>query len=274
MTEFDSNIEQHYYKPGLYHEILEKLKEKGVDTSKVTTKDLKTVDEFHIRGAAVSRELASSINIDQAKVLDVGCGIGGPCRMLTNEYNCLVTGIDISQEYIDTAKLLTQLVGSKYPIEFLRADATQLPFGNESFDVVWTQHVQMNIEDKNAFYSEIARVLSPKGYFLYYDIYRNGEGALRFPLPWAEKNNISFLFEVKEIENLLKPLGLTKIHTQDQTSEGIQFFKNLLENIQKNGLPILGLHVLMGGNFLEKINNLLEALQSGKLMLQSGVYLK
>ncbi|MEZ4822513.1 MAG: class I SAM-dependent methyltransferase [Ignavibacteria bacterium] len=77
--------------------------------------------------------------------------------------------------------------------EFIAADATQLPFANETFDVVWTQHAQMNIRDKNQLYSELFRVLKKEGKFIYYDIFSTGKKDLIFPLPWADDDSINFL---------------------------------------------------------------------------------
>ena len=72
------------------------------------------VDEFHVRGAEVTRELASQIKLDNLRVLDVGCGLGGPSRMLADEFGCRVTGIDLNDEYIRTATGLSELVESSF----------------------------------------------------------------------------------------------------------------------------------------------------------------
>ena len=91
--------------------------------------------------------------------------------MLADDYNCRVTGIDLSHEFIRTASALSELVGLQDKTDFIQASALELPFEDGSFDVAWTQHVQMNISDKAKFYSEINRVLSDSGTFVYYDIF-------------------------------------------------------------------------------------------------------
>ena len=106
------------------------------------------------------------------KVLDVGSGLGGSARYLAGEHGCRVTGIDLTKEYVDVANALAELVGMKNLVTFRQASALDLPFADGSFDVVWTQHVQMNIADKRAFYSQIARVLAPRGRLLFHDIFQ------------------------------------------------------------------------------------------------------
>ncbi|NJB70041.1 ubiquinone/menaquinone biosynthesis C-methylase UbiE [Saonia flava] len=274
MEDLNSNIEKHYLKEGLYEDIVNRLKEQNISQNKVKRSDIAGADEFHVRGAAVSKELANSINLNGLNVLDVGCGLGGPCRMLADEYNCHATGIDLSQEYIRTANKLSQLVNLHNNTTFIQGDATELPFENQTFDVVWTQHVQMNIPDKKKFYSEINRVLKEGGYFLYYEILRKGTGEINYPMPWASDSNLSFLFKEEEMHNLLKGLGLASKQTNDQTQAGIAFFNTLLARLKDFGPPKIGLNVLMGETTQPKLMNLLAHLRSGDLELKSGVYKK
>lgn len=155
-----TQTEGQYHRTGLFEEIISRLKDLNIDLSNVKRDDIAGVDEFHVRGAQVSKELAESIDISNSKLLDVGCGIGGPSRMLADEYGCEVTGVDLSREFIRTATKLSELVGFSASTSFVCGDATELPFKDQAFDVVWTQHVQMNVSDKLKFYAEIERVLA------------------------------------------------------------------------------------------------------------------
>ncbi len=274
MKDFSSITEKHYYRSNLLEEIISRLEKQGIDLSKVKRKDIAGVDEFHVRGAQVSKELAESIDLENAKLLDVGCGLGGPARMLADEYGCQVTGIDLSQEFIRTATNLSELVGFSNSTKFVCGDATKLPFEDGSFDVVWTQHVQMNIKDKEKFYSEINRVLTDKGIFLYYDIFKKGNQEVTYPMPWASDSAISFLSPPTEMEKTLIDLKFKNLQSVDQTDNGIFFFEKFIEQIDQLGPPKLGLNVLMGATTKTKIFNLLSGLKEGNLTLQSGVFVK
>jgi ubiquinone/menaquinone biosynthesis C-methylase UbiE len=266
-------VQKHYTRESMFENIVEKFKEMGI--TDVTRKDIGGIDEFHVRGAAVSMELAKEISLDKnTRVLDVGCGLGGPARMLAAEFGSTVTGIDLTTEFIRSAKLLSDLVGLGELTKFVQGDALDLPFDDNSFDVVWTQHVQMNIENKEKFYSEIARVLAPGGTFIYYDIFsKNGE-ALLFPVPWADNASLSFVFPIKKLSELLEKEGLEKVKTKDQTPDAIQFFLDMLNKPPAAGPKKPGLDLVMGKATPEKLGNLLKNIKDNKLELQSGVYRK
>lgn len=270
----NQNIEDHYSKPDLFGDILRRLQERGIEPDQVKRSDIAGVDEFHVRGAAVSMELANSIAMNGLHVLDVGCGLGGPCRLLADEFNCTTKGIDLSEEYIRTATALSKLVNLDEKTAFIQGNATQLPYADSSFDVVWTQHVQMNVPDKRKFYAEIDRVLKPAGHFLYYDIFRNSDGEVIYPMPWANSRELSFLFEAREMDTILTDLGLMRTLSKDQTEAGIGFFTALVSNPKGYGPHKIGLSVLMGELTKPKMLNLLKHLQNGVLILEMGVYKK
>lgn len=268
----NNSIEKHYEKNGLYEDIIRKLKDKGINTDDVKRSDIAGVDEFHVRGAAVSRELANSIDINGKNVLDVGCGLGGPSRLLADEYNCKVTGIDMCEEYIKTATELSTLLGLDNKTTYMLGDATNLPFEDESFDVVWTQHVQMNIADKHGFYSEIKRVLAKDGYLVYYDVF--GSNNITFPLPWASAPEHSFVTKKESLNEILGELRLLEVQTINQTEAGLHFFEKIKELTKQPARLKMGLNVLMGNKAPMQIQNLHHHLIAGDLELWSGIVKK
>jgi len=272
MKQFESPVEQHYFQEGIFEHIMQLLKETGKE--KITREDITVVDEFHVRGSEVSLELAAEAGFDKdTLVLDVGCGIGGPCRMIAAKYGCKVTGIDLTEEFIRTAKLLSQETGLQDLTNFVQGNALNLPFKNESFDVVWTQHAQMNIKDKLQFYSEIKRVLKKGGRFIYYDIFSKNQEQLHFPVPWAMDQSLSFLIPVNELHQILSSLGFTKTQTKDQTTEAVSFFEKLIERNAKEGQPKVGTFVLMGIDTQAKLSGLVKNIKENRIELQSGTYL-
>lgn len=261
-------IQTHYSRPDLGSVILAALEKAGKDPNHLTLEDLAPVDEFHIRGRAATLELARVAGLDATKrVLDVGSGVGGTARCLAKEFGCCVTGIDLTNEYCRAAAMLSAKVGLADLVDYRQGDATNLPFDDGVFDVVWTEHVAMNIPDKPRLYKEMHRVLKPGGTLAIYDVMAGPSGPVLFPVPWARTPDTSFLVQPCELRRLLEEAGFTVIDWSDTTEAARVWFVSLAEKIRKEGLPTLGFHVLLGSDFQTMAQNQGQNLQQGRIVL-------
>ena len=148
MAEDIKHIHSYYSPNDLYNRIIEGLDKLDINLSEVTLDDLQSVDEFHIRGHVATRELIKLSDFTpDMHILDVGCGIGGSTRRLSSETGCRVTGIDLSDAYIDTAERLTELLNMQDRVKFQAASALELPYDDNSFDGVWSLQMNMNVEE-------------------------------------------------------------------------------------------------------------------------------
>ena len=181
-----SDISKHYAHGDLIEAIRSGLTLQGKSMHTVTIDDLAPVDEFHIGGRRASEDFLDQLAFDaQTKVLDVGCGLGGPARFVASRYGGQVTGIDLTREYVETGNTLCKWVGLDKRIFLQEGSALALPFAEASFDGAYMLHVGMNIEDKEKLAEEVARVLRSGAVFGIYDVMRTGPGDLAFPVPWA-----------------------------------------------------------------------------------------
>ena len=211
MGELQHAVERHYGGVDILSGILAALKQTGKDPAKLVPRDLALVDEFHIRGREATLELAERVQPRAGeRVLDAGCGIGGSARFLAAEHSCLATGIDLTSEYVVAAKALTQLV--HLDVAFCRGSALALPFADGAFDLVWTEHAQMNIADKPRLYSELARVLGRGGRLAFHDVFA-GSGEVHYPVPWANEAAVSFVASPEEARAALERSGLRIAHS-------------------------------------------------------------
>lgn len=261
-------IQTHYTRAELGEVILAALEKAGKDVTRLTPEDLAPIDEFHIRGRAATFELARAAGLDASKhVLDVGSGIGGTSRCLAEEFGCRVTGIDLTDEYCRAAAILSARIGLAHLVDFRQGDATELPFDDQTFDVVWTEHAAMNIPDKTRLYREMHRVLKPGGTLAIYDVLAGPSGPVLFPVPWARTPDTSFLVQPSELRRLLEEAGFTITDWSDTTEAARAWFVSLAEKIQKNGFPSLGFHVLLGADFQAMAQNQGRNLQEGRIVL-------
>lgn len=265
-------VQTHYTRADVGDVILAALAKAGRDVNHLTPEDLAPIDEFHIRGRAATLELARAAGLDATKrVLDVGCGVGGTSRCLAKEFGCRVTGIDLTDEYCRAAAMLSARIGLAHLTDYRQGDATQLPFDDQAFDVVWTEHAAMNIAAKDRLYAEMHRVLKPGGTLAIYDVLAGPTTPVLFPVPWARTPDTSFLVRPDELRALLVDAGFTVTDWSDTTEAARAWFVSLAERIRKDGFPALGFHVLLGTDFQAMAQNQGRNLQEGRIVLAQVV---
>jgi ubiquinone/menaquinone biosynthesis C-methylase UbiE len=272
MSNFDALVDKYYGSGGIMEKIEAGFNLAGKDAGSLTVDDLAPIDEFHTRGRESTLEVAKLANIKASDlVLDVGCGLGGTARYLAAQYGCNVAGIDLTEEYISIGKKLTQSVGLSDRVALRHGSALEIPYEDERFDIVWTEHVQMNIADKNRFYSEIARVLKSGGRLLFHDIFLGpGEPPL-YPTPWAEDESMSSLATETQARSIIEQVGLEIDQWLVKVQESIEYFKSRAAQFKADGPPPISTHLLMGDTAKNKVQNYLRNLSEGRVSVALGM---
>ena len=240
----------------------------GKDITNITSADLAMLEDFHSLGRIATVALVDLAQIDASdRVLDAGTGIGGTARMIAAERGSRVTAVDVTPEYCEIARWLNEAVGLGDRINVQVADVTELPFEAASFDIVVSQHVQMNIADKQRLYSEARRVLEPGGRLVIWDITAGSNGPLHFPVPWASSPEQSHLVTSERLAELLEESGFAIAHWEDLTLSAGDVMTDFVSAEQ----PPLGLHVFVP-DFQTKVTNLVRNIAEDRARLIQAVF--
>lgn len=269
MTDVLNPVRDHYRATGLTERLKAVLAGLGPDDHRLTPRQLAALDQFHTRGLAATADLARLAGLAaDMSVLDVGAGIGGPARFLAEAYGCRVTGVDLSEPFVDAARYLTERTGLNGQVSFQAASALALPFDDGSFDVVLLQHVAMNISDRPRLYRQIRRVLKAGGRFATFDVVLKG-GEPHYPVPWARTPATSFLLTPAATREAIEPAGFHTLAWQDDT----ELAKAWIAELRAAGPPPSpNLGVVMGPDFAQLATNLGRNLLEGRLGILTAVF--
>ena len=263
-------VRDHYEQSDLVSRVLSALTAAGATVEALTLDDISALDQFHLGGRTATRRLCRLAGIrDAMHVLDIGSGLGGPARVMASEFGCSVTGIDLTRAFCDVAAELTERVGLADRVAFRHGDAMEIPFDRESFDVVWAQHVFMNIECKERLLVQVGRVLRPGGLLALHEIMEGPQPHPRFPVFWADTPDISFLVSQGKLRRLLTEAGFCELVWEDETRRSID-----AAIVQRgNAAPsAVGLSAVVGEEFELKAANTLRNLKEGRIVAAQAVF--
>ena len=273
VPEYTEAINRTYGRTDLGDLILVALRSVGKDVEALTPDDLAPVDQFHTRGKPATLELVRRAELRRDQhVLDVGGGIGGPARTLASEVGCHVTVLDLTDAFCQAGEVLTARTGLSDRVTFRRGDALDMPFADASFDVVWTQHSSMNIEDKERLYAECRRVLRPGGRLALHEVMAGSAGPPHYPVPWARDPAVSFLRPPEAIRSLLTDAGWRELVWVDTTAEAVQSFQRMAATAAQAGSPPLGVHLLLGPDAEARLRNQVRNLTEGRVTVIQAVF--
>lgn len=154
------------------------------------------------------------------------------------DYGCHATGIDLTPDFIDTARAKARAANLDSLTDFQTANAAKLTFPDNSFDLAIMLHVGMNIPNKAAVFAEAARVLKPRGALALYDILAlENMAAMSYPCPWAKTIETSFLESYEAIERHLNAAGLQITTAENCQEYALTAITKMIETMSNDLTP-------------------------------------
>ena len=259
---------EHYRRRAPLDEILAQIDDTSIE-------GLALLDQFHSGGSEAVDRLRPSMRLAPGMtVLDVGSGLGGPARQLARSSGCTVVGVDITPAYVETAQALTHAAGLDDLVSFVCSDIAALD--RFDFDAAYTMHVQMNVADKKAFFTEIARRLRPEARLATFEVCVTGESRPTPPLPWSLDGTDSFLPTADELRDTIAASGFEVLEWVDDTQWVMDWFADLGRQLAAGGAAATGAAVLPAvlHDGPTRMMNFAVALNTGVVSIQRGSFIR
>jgi tocopherol O-methyltransferase len=188
----------------------------------------------------IIEELLNWSKVERAEnIVDVGCGIGGSTLYLTEKFNAKATGITLSPVQAARASERAKEFNLESKVQFEVADALNMPFEDNNFDLVWTLESGEHMPDKTKFLHECYRVLKPGGTFIMATWCHRPTNSLAGELTPDEKRHLEeiyrayrlpYVISLPEYEAIALACGFKNIRTDDWSMAVASFWNIVIDS--------------------------------------------
>ncbi len=164
-------------------------------------------------------KIIEGLDLEGKQVLEIGSGLGGGALVLAEQYGANVTGLEVESVLVDKATEYAAEANLESRVNFKCVKPGLLDALDETIDVVYTSGVIIHIEDKQAIFEDVLRVLKPSGVLAGYD-WLKGPGALSDSmLHWIKLEELTFYMDTLEnYASIIQQAGFKDVRTTDASA--------------------------------------------------------
>lgn len=149
------------------------------------------------------------------RLLDIGCGVGEPAIRLASSHEIDVVGVSISERQVQKANERAASAGLANRLSFQYGDAMDLPFPDESFDLVWALESLHHMPDRWHVIEQAARILRPGGRMAIGDFLLRGDDGADAENVDLVRNGVLKLVSLEDYQARLRAAGLEPDQAED-----------------------------------------------------------
>lgn len=168
-----------------------------------------------------------------SKVIDVGAGFGGSARYLAKTYGCEVVALNLSEAENERDRQKNKEQGLDHLVTVVDGNFENLPYDNESFDIVWCQDSFLHSADRGKVIEEVARVLKPGGEFIFTDPMQADDAPQDKLQPIYDRINLSSMGSPSFYRQKAKECGLTEVKFEERTQDLTIHYARVREEMHK-----------------------------------------
>ena len=167
-------------------------------------------------GAGNVARMLTDIDTVGKRILDIGCGIGGPALEMVQTHGASVVGIDLEAPLIERAQRRAQALGLENEARFEVVEIGPLPFDDGSFDIVVSSGALTQTEDKRSVFRDCHRVLVPGGYVSCYDWLKSDRDYSDDMRYWFKMEGLTYSLETLDAyADILHDSGFNSVVIED-----------------------------------------------------------
>jgi sarcosine/dimethylglycine N-methyltransferase len=183
----------------------------------------------------VERMASFEENLDSnSKILDIGAGYGGAARYLAKNFGCKVVALNLSEVENERNRQMNKQQGLDNLIGVVDASFEEIPFEDNSFDLVWSQDAILHSDNRDEIVKEVARVLRKDGDFIFTDPMMADDCPEDVLQPIFDRLHLESLASPGFYRKACRRHGLQEQNFEDHTDQLPLHYYRVLKETEKN----------------------------------------
>lgn len=170
---------------------------------------------------------------EECRILDIGAGYGGAARFLAANMGCKVAALNLSEVENERNRRMNEKKDLDHLIEVIDASFEEVPFDDESFDVVWSQDAILHSGEREKVLEEVARVLKDDGEFVFTDPMQSDGCPEDVLQPILERIHLDSLGSPEFYRETASRFGMKELGFEDHTEHLTTHYARVLRETQK-----------------------------------------
>jgi len=166
---------------------------------------------------------------ENTRVIDLGGGFSGSARYLAGKFGCKIVVVNLSEVENQRGRRMNKEQNLDHLIEVVDGSYDNLPFGDNEFDIVWSQDAFLHSDNPGKVMEEAARVLKSGGEMIFTDPMKRDDCKNEEIKPILERLNLPSMSSPSLYKELAQKNGLVLKNFEDQTSNLTRHYTRVLE---------------------------------------------
>ena len=177
--------------------------------------------------------MASKLNLNtNIKLLDLGSGYGGAARYLAKNFGFQVTCLNLSKTQNERNRGLNKKQNLDNLITVLEGNFEDIPFPEDSFDIVWSQDAIVHSANRELVVQEVVRVLNDSGEFIFTDLMQTNDCPKSILKPVLDRIQLDSLGSFGFYVEQGRKFGVKKTEVQDLSEHLTTHYQRVMEETQ------------------------------------------
>ncbi len=178
-------------------------------------------------------DLISDEVTEETRILDIGAGYGGSARALVKRFGCRVTCLNLSEVQNERDRQMNREQGLDDKIDVHDGNFEDLPFDDDSYDIVWCQDSILHSGKRELVFREVDRVLKAGGIFVFTDIMQREPADKERLQPVYDRIHLPSLGSLEFYESTAENLGWTSVGFDDLSEQLPNHYQSVHDELEK-----------------------------------------